>query len=224
MNATQKALDENMKNHWSREGSREGSRDGFGFGEEDEEQLASKVWTKAPLAFVLTGASSIDDPSQRCQVLRSAGTVSHVDATSLTLERPDAPVILGHNLPSTIDLRSLLGQSLEVTLVEDFSPGYVGPSQTLSLAAPTGSVWLIARCGPVHGAVHSIGRSEVRAALSQRPGGPLVVGTSELQWLVQAGCHVRLGGRAAGLVALHIARVSTESAAYLIAESAIYKR
>jgi hypothetical protein len=125
-------------------------------------------------------------------------------------------VTVTHNLPSSVDLHPLLGKSLRVTLVDD------GASQSLTICGIGGRVWIVARFGPVHGVVHSVGGTEVRAALSQRADGPLVVGTETLQWLVNPGCHVRLGGAAAGLVVEHVARVSAEAAGYVIVESVLY--
>jgi hypothetical protein len=185
----------------------------------------------APLAFELLGDVSVVIPTLRSEVCSSEGIALRVDATTLELALPDArSVTLVHNLPSSIHLSSLLGQMLRVTLVDDAADNTNGgasgatgtASQTLCISGVGGRVWLIARFGPVHGVVHSIGETEVRAALSQRPTGPLVVGTAELQWLVEPGCHVRLGGAALGLVVEHVARVSTESAAYVIAENALY--
>jgi hypothetical protein len=159
-----------------------------------------------------------------CEVTTAEGVATWTDDSTLELTS-SRRVTLSHNLPSSIDLRPLLGQTLRVTLLDEFAPNAIA-SQTLCISGIGGRVWLVARFGPVHGVVHTIGTIEVRAALSQRPEGPLVVGTEKLQWLVSPGCHVRLGAAVVGLqeelVVEHVARPSTETAAYLIAESAIY--
>jgi hypothetical protein len=160
-----------------------------------------------------------------CEMTTADGIATWADASTFELTGTHR-VTLSHNLPSSIDLRALLGQTLRVTLVDEVAPNGTAASQTLSISGASGRVWLVARFGPVRGVVHTIGTIEVRAALSQRPEGPLVVGTEQLQWLVAAGCHVRLGaaalGRSEDLVVEHIARPSLDSAAYLIAETAIY--
>jgi hypothetical protein len=178
-----------------------------------------------PLAFALSGDTSLvaRGPGRRSTIRSAEGVASVVNATSLSLDlgRRMAGVFprlvtVTHNLPSSVDLRPLLGRSLRVTLVDD------GASQSLTICGIGGRVWIVARFGPVHGVVHSVGGTEVRAALSQRADGPLVVGTDRLQWLVNPGCHVRLGGAAAGLVVEHVARVSAEAAGYVVAESVLY--
>jgi len=185
---------------------------------------------RPPLGFGLIGETSVIIPTSRSEVSTADGVAWRADGTSLALSLPGgATVTLTHDLPSSIDLRPLLGQTLRVTLVDDValnvrgSSRGGGESQTLSISGVGGRVWLVARFGPVPGLVHSIGGQEVRAALSQRHAGPLVVGTARLQWLVYPGCHVRMGGDAAGLVVEHIARPSTDSAAYLICESSLYR-
>jgi hypothetical protein len=183
--------------------------------------------TTAPLEFELLGETSLVIPTLRSQVSSAEGVAWRADSSSLevSLAGPHSSsrqVTLSHNLPSSIDLHPLLGQTLRVTLIDDVTPSGCA-SQTLTISGVGGRVWLVARFGPVPGLVHSIGGTEVRAALSQRQSGPLVVGTDRLQWLVYAGCHVRLGDAAQGLVVEHIARPSTESSAYVIAESRLYR-
>jgi hypothetical protein len=204
--------------------------------------LQTHTPARSPLAFALYGNPSIGGrTSSQGRVsspeVRSAeGVARRADAAGLELVLPPRStrasrerrglasvrsVTLAHNLPNSIVLSRLLGQSLRVTLVDE-SPSSAGGSQTLSISGSGGRVRLVARFGPAHGVVHSIGGIEVHAALSRRPTGPLVVGLGALQWLVYPGCHVRFGESSANLVVEHIARVSTESLAYVIADSGIY--
>jgi hypothetical protein len=203
---------------------------------------ASRVVLRAsaPLTFELSGDTSVvivtadveglaahpdSGRDSGCEVTTADGIATWADASTFELTGAHR-VMLSHNLPSSIDLRPLLGQTLRVTLVDEVAPNGTGASQTLSISGASGRVWLVARFGPVRGVVHTLGTIEVRAALSQRSEGPLVVGTEQLQWLVAAGCHVRLGaaalGRSEDLVVEHITRPSLDSAAYLMAETAIY--
>jgi hypothetical protein len=183
-----------------------------------------------PLWFDLSGDVAVVIPTPRSEVCTAEGTAWRTDAASLELSQAHAgarSVTLAHNLPSSINLAPLLGKTLRVTLVHDEADNtncgvLAAGSQTLSISGPGGRVWLVARFGPVHGVIHSVGGTEVRAALSQRPMGPLVVGTEQSQWLVYPECHVTLGGAAQGLVVEHVARPSTESAAYVIVESSLY--
>ena len=198
-----------------------------------------------PLAFALNGNPSIGGRiSSQAQArisspeVRSAeGLACRADAGTLELILPPRPrralsgrrslasvrsVTLSHNLPKSIELSRLVGQSLRVTLVDE-SPFSVGGSQTLSISGAGGRVWLVARFGSARGIVHSIGGIEVHAALSRRPTGPLVVGFGALQWLLYPGCHVRFGDSSSTLVVEHLGRASIESLAYVIAESAIYE-
>ncbi len=182
----------------------------------------SRIERLLPLYFALSEDLSgvRDDMSGGCRIRSAEGIAWRADSSGLSLEMPDRRVTLRHNLPASIGLRALLGHSLRVTLVEETSPAGV-PSQTLTLSAP-GQVWLVARLGPVRGVVHSIGGTQIHASLSQRPDGPLVVGTRDLQALVNPGGHVWLPGSRASLVVEFVARVSSDTAAYVVAEESIY--
>jgi hypothetical protein len=181
----------------------------------------SGVGLLVPLHFSLSGDTSVVSEGAAGGIRSAEGVAWRADSTRLCLEVPERRAALNHNLPATIDLSPLLGHSLRVTLVEETSPGGV-PSQTLTLCGALGRVWLIARLGPVRGVVHAIGGAEVHAALSQRLDGPLVVGTRELQGLVNPGGHVRLPGPRGAIVVQLVARVSSDTAAYVLAEDGIF--
>jgi hypothetical protein len=183
----------------------------------------SRIERLVPLYFSLSGDASVvaADVAGGSRIRSAEGIAWRADSTRLCLEVPGKRVALSHNLPRSIDLQPLLGHSLRVTLVEEAPPSGI-PSQTLTLCGALGQVWLIARLGPVRGVVHAIGGVEVHAALSQRPDGPLVVGTRQLQGLAYPGGHVRLPGPRGALVFELVARVSSDTAAYVLAESTIY--
>jgi hypothetical protein len=183
----------------------------------------SRVERLVPLYFGLEGDTSVvsEDAAGLSRIRSAEGIAWRADSSRLCFEVPERRAALNHNLPATIDLSPLLGHSLRVTLVEETSPGGV-PSQTLTLCGALGRVWLIARLGPVRGVVHAIGGAEVHAALSQRLDGPLVVGTRELQGLVNPGGHVHLPGSRGAIVVQLVARVSSDTAAYVLAEDGIF--
>jgi hypothetical protein len=93
-----------------------------------------------------------------------------------------------HELPVGVDLGYLVGRSVRATTVSEQVASET-PSRTLTIQDDDGRAWLIARTGPVHGVTHAVSPDAptLHAALSQRPDGPLVIGTSELQWLVPVG-------------------------------------
>jgi len=183
----------------------------------------SRVERLVPLHFALSGDTSVvaEDAASGSRIRSAEGIAWRADSSSLSLEVPGRRVALGHNLPSSIDLRQLLGHSLRITLVDELTSAGV-PSQTLTLCGALGQVWLVARLGPVRGVVHAVGGVQVHAALSQRPDGPLVVGTRQLQGLAYPGGHVRLPGPRGALVFELVARISSDTAAYVIVEDAIY--
>jgi len=183
----------------------------------------SGVERLVPLHFSLSGDTSVvaEDAAGGSRIRSAEGIAWRADSSSLCLELPGRRVELCHNLPASIHLRPLLGQWLRITLVDEVNPtGF--PSQTLTLCGALGQVWLIARFGPVRGVIHAIGGAEVHAALSQRPDGPLVVGTRQLQGLAYPGGHMRLPGPHSAIVVELVARLSSDTAAYVVAEGAIY--
>jgi hypothetical protein len=132
-------------------------------------------------------------------------------------------------LPDSFDLSPLVGVRVRVTLRTERVPG--GPrAQTLvvSDASATGSdarsrTRLVARFGPA-GPVHCIGRWRVRAALSQRPDGPMAFGTHRLQYVLHVGETVRVREGAETLVVAFLARTSFDYVAYVVAERRLWVR
>jgi hypothetical protein len=107
----------------------------------------------------------------------------------LTANEGDAlgEVCVAHELPASIDLQPLVGLAVRATIVSDEAARPGAPwGRTLTINGDDGRVWLVARSGPVKGITHRLTSrgAPLNAALSQRPRGPLVIGTSELQWLV----------------------------------------
>lgn len=190
---------------------------------ERERTPISRVERLVPLYFSLSGDTSVvpEGAVVGSRIRSAEGIAALASAACLRLDMPGRRIELAHNLPATLDLTPLLGHLLRVTLVEETTTAGI-PSQTLTLCGALGQVWLIARLGPVRGVVHAIGGAEVHAALSQRPDGPLVVGTRELQGLAYPGGHMRLPGPRGTIVVEFVARVSSDTAAYVLAEEAVY--
>jgi hypothetical protein len=129
-----------------------------------------------------------------------------------------------------VSLASLLGQRLTLSLREE--PSASGPrAQTLVIAGRGGRsdavTRLVARFGPA-GEEHSLGGTlRVRAALSQRPGGPMTFGTDRLQYVVHVGRHVRIrdGRDERGEYVVHLeARTDFGYVAYAIVDGALWVR
>jgi hypothetical protein len=190
---------------------------------ERERTPISRVERLVPLYFSLSGDTSVVPQGAvvGSRIRSAEGVASLASSACLRLDVPGRRIELAHNLPASLDLTPLLGHSLRVTLVEETTTAGL-PSQTLTLCGALGQVWLIARLGPVRGVVHAIGGAEVHAALSRRPDGPLVVGTRELQGLAYPGGHMRLPGPSGTIVVEFVARVSSDTAAYVLAEEAVY--
>ena len=163
------------------------------------------------------------------------GTVRRVDGAMMWL-RGHAAAASGaehggeggvfHELPAVIDLRPLLGLSVHVTTMSEAGAGEQ-PTKTLVVSGASGRVWLIARSGNVHGVTHAISptchESDVHAALSQRPDGPLVIGTEELQWLVPVGqsAHIRMRDGSV-LRAFLVERRADGTASYVLADPSLF--
>jgi hypothetical protein len=114
-----------------------------------------------------------------------------------------------------------------VTVQDELAMGVASQTLTISAAdggeasADGGQVWLLARVGRVQGVEHVLDGTTVRAALSQRAGGPLVIGTTKLQWLVAPGQCVCVGGR---MIAHYLGATPPDGpgcAAYVIADLAL---
>jgi hypothetical protein len=187
--------------------------------------LDRSFWGKEafpPMAFSLHRDSSVVArlPSRRTLIASVDGKVVDVDGTSLWLAE-GGEVALSYVLPKTVDLRKLLGQFLRVTLQNEAIAGG-GTGQMLTINGVDGRVWLIAHCGTARWISHAVSGTELRAALSQRAEGPLVIGTPELQWLIRAGGSVPVRCGAASFVVEFVARTSSGCAAYLIADESIH--
>jgi hypothetical protein len=160
------------------------------------------------------------DRSRRMWVTVAEGTVTQVDADRLTL---DDGVSLLYRLPEQVDLAPLHGEPVRLALHEEAMRG--GPlAQTLVLADGRGRNRLLARFGPAEAAAHSIGLSRLRAALSQRPGGPLAFGTDKLQYVVHAGQQVKMRDASGEFVVRFVGRTAFDYAAYVVAERMLWQR
>jgi len=134
----------------------------------------------------------------------------------------DGSVSLQFSLPPAVDLGALLGEHVRVTLrseVRDRGPA----AQLLTIGDQRGRVRLVAHYGPAQGNVHEVSGVLLRAALSQRDGGPLVFGTTELQCPVEVGQHVVLEVAGADLVMHFVARSPDGAAAYVIVDRAMWR-
>ncbi len=165
------------------------------------------------------------------------GTVVRVDPDNLWLQArapedgadellPAPAVAVCHELPSTVDLRPLVGRTVHATMVLDDGGGD-RPGRTLIITDEGGRAWLIARTGPVQGVRHAVsvgcGAPSLQVALSQRPLGPLVIGTSELQWLVPLGQSAFLRMPDGSVFrAMLIKRRKDGTASYVIADESLF--
>jgi len=156
------------------------------------------------------------------------GVVDAADAEHLWLKPHadgDPAVCVTHHLPDCVDLQPLLGVSIRATMVCEEGSGS-RLDRTLILTGDRGRVWVIARSGAVHGITHplspSCGDAPLHAALSQRPLGPLSIGTSKLQCLISVGASAILampdGSR---FRATHVKRRTDGTAVYVIADAAL---
>ena len=124
---------------------------------------------------------------------RFEGTVQRVDGGCIWLGAGKANATatgVRHEVPSRVRLQALVGRAVRVTIVCErwTGDGEERVDRTFTISSDEGHVWLIARSGTVRGVTHSMGEGSVlHVALSQRPRGPLVIGTAELQWLVSPG-------------------------------------
>jgi hypothetical protein len=184
-------------------------------------------WDRAeeapPIQFAIHGdASGIARmPSPHDLISSVEGYALRVEPTSLWLAE-GGEVALDYALPSTVDLRPLFGRKLRVTLAhEAMITGAV--AQTLTIHGPDERVWLLARYGSLRGIAHDLGGVELRAAFSQRAGGPLVIGTRELQWLIQVGGAAWITSGDRVFVAQFLSRSAMGSAAYVVADTSLWR-
>jgi hypothetical protein len=172
-----------------------------------------------PILFSVEGLSAVRgrDSDRRGWITVAEGTVDDVRPHHLVLEDD---VRLAYVLPPRVDLRPLRGSYVRLTLSDEPATG--GPrAQTLTLADRAGQPRLLARFGPA-GRVCWMGRSRVQAALSQRPHGPMTVGTERLQYVVQVGEHVRMREPAGDFVVQFVARTAFDYVAYVAVEQALW--
>jgi hypothetical protein len=197
----------------------------------DSQQRWKCVEAVPAFLFKLEGVSAVraPDASRRGWLTHAEGTVSEISDGSLVV---GGDVTLTHTLPASISLSALDGACVQLSLSEEVSPS--GPrAQTLVIAERRGARGvaiprLVARYGPA-GLLHGIGRGAlVRAALSQRPGGPMTFGTDKLQYVVHVGQHVRAGGGRGdegGEFVMHFeARTKFDYVAYAIVDRALWAR
>jgi hypothetical protein len=167
------------------------------------------------------------------------GVVRRVDRDSLWLHGHAAghteasfDTCVSHQLPRAVDLRPLIGKSVRATMVyEEASGAGTAPGRTLTIIEDDGRVWLIARSGTVAGiarVTHAVSTHsdapQIHAALSQRPLGPLVVGTEDLQHLVPVGESAPLHLADGALFhALLVERHRDGSASYVLADDALMR-
>ncbi len=190
------------------------------------------VWLDDREPFFQPPASRVQEHREEAFTSTVDGVVQRVDAENLWLRASPAgddagvfDVCVAHELPPTIDLRPLVGRSVRATRVcEEGNAAH--RARTLTINGHDGRVWLIARAGTVQGVTHALSARDdepgIRAALSQRPLGPLVIGTSDLQRLVQVGASALLR-LPSGYVfcALFVERRADGTASYVIADEAL---
>lgn len=175
-----------------------------------------------PILFSVEGGTAVRRGGQRASIAAIEGRAAALEDGALVVEDDGEELRLRHNLPERIDLRPLLRKRVRVTLRS--APQALGPAeQLLTIADRAGRVLLLARFGPVGGEPHVIGATRLVAALSQRPGGPMVFGTPELQWIVHKGEHVTLRERDRDLVMYFLARTAAGAAAYVIVDRAMWR-
>lgn len=178
--------------------------------------------------FHLEGTSAVRaaDASRGGWLTYAEGIVSEASGETLVV---GGDVTLVHTLPACITLRALEGKRLHLSLSDEVSPS--GPrAQTLVISERQGATGhavprLVARYGRA-GMIHAIGRGTlVRAALSQRPGGPMTFGTDKLQYVVHVGQHLRAAGPGGGEFVMHFeARTKFDYVAYAIVDRALWAR
>lgn len=135
-----------------------------------------------------------------------------------------------HDLPLSVRLTQLVGKPVRITTVDDGQVlGAESAGRTMTVSDTSGRVWLVARTGTVSGCSHALcgasgeSPSVLHAALSQRPAGPLVIGTAELQWLVTEGVPATLPmSDGSSYCVLLAARRPNGTASYVIADASLF--
>jgi hypothetical protein len=171
--------------------------------------------------FALEGDSSVRPRrTTRGSILTAEGRVETVEDGRLWLT-DGHDVALCFQLPAAIDLSPMIGSRARVTL-RDEPNATLHPGQLLSLTDGDGRVRMIACYGPAQ-AEHVLGDMHVRVALSQRSGGPVVFGTSQLQCIVHVGEHVEVSDASGAWVMHVVARTARGHVAYVIADRAFWR-
>ncbi|HEY8038662.1 MAG TPA: hypothetical protein VIF15_02670 [Polyangiaceae bacterium] len=157
-------------------------------------------------------------------ITRGKGVAKRIEEDRLHLGTPgvqQSDAAMDYSLPASIDLRPLVGRRVILGLSEEPLP-HGGRGQTLTVQTRDGRVWLVARYGGGGAVAYHMGGLEVRAALSPRHDGPLVVGTPDLQWLVPPGgtAHMKLG--ISRLVVEHVSRDGAGCGSYLVADRLLW--
>jgi hypothetical protein len=109
-------------------------------------------------------------------------------------------------LPPAVDLRPLSGRPVRETRSDDVFAITEGRR-----------VWLIVGMNRVSG-VHRINGIEFHAAASNRPGGPMTIGTPEAQCLLQVGESVVLGEHV-----FYVVSRGSAGATYAIVDRALWR-
>jgi hypothetical protein len=173
-----------------------------------------------PISFSLEGRTSVRR-ARRSSIAVVEGLAAELSDGALVIDDGDE-LRLRYTLPAFFDLRPLLGRRIRVTLRS--TPLAAGPTeQLLTIADHAGRTWMIAHFGPLEGETHVVGETRLVAALSQRPGGPMVFGTKELQSIVHIGEHVAVHDGQHELVMHFVARTPLGYAAYAIVDRALYR-
>ena len=172
-----------------------------------------------PILFSIDGLSAVRarSPQKRGWLTVAEGIVDEVFGEHLVI---GDDVTLAFALPERVNLQPLVGRHVHVALHDEVST--TGPRpQTLVVSDAPGRPMLVARYGPA-GQVHAVGPMRVRAALSQRQGGPMTFGTEALQYLVHVGEHVRMRGPDGDLVVCFAARTAFDYVAYAIVDARLW--
>lgn len=160
------------------------------------ELLDSRHWKEAyeasKLPFHLDGDAipASRTSSRRSWISTTDGIVSRVGAGTMWIEG-DSLASLKHSVPASFELNLLLGRRVRVALLHVSSVD-AGLTQTLTISDGDAKPLLIAHAGEARGLSHWLGNTLVYVALSQRPGGPMVFGTSRMQSIVRTGDHIRV--------------------------------
>jgi hypothetical protein len=187
--------------------------------------LDSRHWKSAEavaqMPFQLDGDAIPTSRSTSRRTWISTGEGVVLDVVGNALRLGESRTLLRHSVPSSFDLGGLLGRRVRVTLVHVASLD-AGLAQTLTIAGTEGEPLVIAHAGDVRGLMHVLAGLTVYVALSQRPRGPMVFGTSRLQTIVREGDHVRVRDGDEAFV-LHFESRSGNAAMYAIGREDLWR-